>query len=248
MIIHQTDYLQVYFDESNNLTIQTWIKSPENVFVFKQEMLLFVAIQQKHKASKALWLHKNFTFIMTESTKKWAEQHVVHPCFAAGVKKFAFVVSKDVFSHLSVVESFDGLNIPLMPRHFVSEKEAMDWLINDISPLSNQEYKVSYEGADDDGNILLKIKAPTDASNVLRLFKKFQSNNTFQSKNLIKFQSLTTREKEILLKYAHGHNADTIAKTLNISIFTVRTHWRNIKQKLKINSLVDATKFLHFYH
>ena len=43
----------------------------------------------------------------------------------------AFVVSKDVFSHLSIVESFDDIDMPA-PKHFVEQKEALNWLLGDF--------------------------------------------------------------------------------------------------------------------
>lgn len=248
MIINQSDYLKVFYDQTNDLFIQTWTKSPENIAVFKKEMFRFVDIQKQYRVSKALWLHKNFALTFDDNTKQWAEKNIVHPCFESGIKKFAFVVSKHVFSHLSIIESFDDLDIPSMPRHFKSKKEAMDWLIEDIHINdANQKPTVIYEGMDKEGHMLIKIKNPSNVTNVIRLFKKFKNTDSFYVKNFAKYQSLTVREKEILFKYANGDSTKNIASSLNISVYTVRTHWRNIKQKLDVDSFVNATKYLVFY-
>ncbi len=247
MIVHQTDYLVSFFDIENSLFIQNWKKSPENTEVFKNEMLGFVKKYEEYNPSIALWLHKNFTLILDIETQNWAERHVVHPCVKAGNKKLAFVVSKDVFSHLSVVDSFDGLDINT-PKHFISEKEALKWLIGDQEiSFEPKESSVHFEGVDAEGNMLLKVRTSSEATEILRLFKGVKDVNSFYNKNLYKFNSLTKREKEVLLKYANGVSLSVIGETYNISIFTVRTHWRNIKKKLAIQSSIDTVKYIPFF-
>jgi len=247
MIIHQTDYLESFFDKPNRLVIQNWKKSPESSLIFKEEMLKFVEKYKKYNPSKALWLHKDFTLILDTETQKWAEDHVIYPCIEAGNQKFAFVVSKDVFSHLSVVDSFEGLEIK-MPRHFTCEREALKWLIDDCETHhEDQESSISFEGLDVDGNVLLKIKTSAEVTNFLRLFKGVRNDDKFYKSNLHTFNSLTNREKEVLLKYAKGNSIQEISNALNISIYTTRTHWRNIKRKLSIHSSVDAVKYISFY-
>jgi len=247
MIVHQTDYLVSFFDIENSLFIQNWKKSPENVVVFKNEMLRFVKKYEEYSPSRALWLHKNFALILDVETQNWAERNVVHPCVKAGNKKLAFVVSKDVFSHLSIVDSFDGVDMDL-PKHFISEKEALKWLIDDQKISSEaKESSVYFEGIDSEGNMLLKVKTSSEATEILKLFKGVKDVNTFYNKNLYKFNALTKREKEVLLKYANGVSLSVIGETYNISIFTVRTHWRNIKKKLEIQSSIDAVKYIPFF-
>lgn len=248
MIVHQTDYLESLFDKSHSLCIQNWKKSPETSEVFKQEMLGFVETYKKYRPKKALWLHQNFALVLDKDTQKWAEEHVVYPCIKFGNQKFAFVLSKDVFSHVSVVDSFEGLNIRL-PKHFTSEKEALKWLTEDVGEEveENMRSSIYFEGLDKEGNMLLKIKTSSDATNLLKIFGKAQKEDTFYNTNLTKFSSLTNREKEILWKYARGTSMEDISNYLNISIYTARTHWRNIKRKLAIDSSIEAVKFLSFF-
>lgn len=247
MIVHQTNYLESFFDKPNDLFIQNWKKSPENSKIFQQEMLKFVSCYTEYAPKKALWLHQNFTLILDKETQKWAEDHVVTPCIEAGNEKFAFVVSKDVFSHVSVVDSFEGLNIRL-PKHFTNEEEALKWLLSDQEEES--QYSTSsifFDGVDQEGNMVLKIKNTSEATNLLKLFGRVQKEDAFFHTNLKRFQSLTAREKEVLLKYANGVSIEEISDLFNISVYTVRTHWRNIKRKLAIDSSIAAVKFLSFY-
>lgn len=55
--------------------------------------------------------------------------------------------------------------------------------------------------------------------------------------------SLTASEKNILREIALGKTTKEIASDKNLSFHTVNTHRRNIYQKLKVNSVNEATRF-----
>lgn len=56
------------------------------------------------------------------------------------------------------------------------------------------------------------------------------------------FQTLSRREQEILENLSKGYRYKEIADKLFVSIETVRTHIRNIYEKLQVNSRVEALK------
>lgn len=56
------------------------------------------------------------------------------------------------------------------------------------------------------------------------------------------FQELSKREQEILEQLSKGYRYKEIADQLFISLDTVRTHIRNIYEKLQVNSRVEALK------
>ncbi len=56
------------------------------------------------------------------------------------------------------------------------------------------------------------------------------------------FQVLSRREQEMLEQLSMGYRYKEIAEKLFLSIDTVRTHIRNIYEKLQVNSRVDALK------
>jgi DNA-binding NarL/FixJ family response regulator len=64
---------------------------------------------------------------------------------------------------------------------------------------------------------------------------------SFQQKDSIDgSQLLTQREKEILKSLAKGLRYKEIASEFNIGIETVRSHARNIYEKLQVQSRMDA--------
>ncbi|CAL1519630.1 helix-turn-helix transcriptional regulator [Chitinophaga sp. MM2321] len=62
------------------------------------------------------------------------------------------------------------------------------------------------------------------------------------------FAALTAREKFILKYTALGDSSLKISKALNIAENTVKTHRRNIKQKLNAKSNYDITKFAQTFN
>nr|HPH86399.1 response regulator transcription factor [Ferruginibacter sp.] len=56
------------------------------------------------------------------------------------------------------------------------------------------------------------------------------------------FQELSRREQEVLEQLAKGFRYQEIGDKLFVSIETVRTHIRNIYEKLQVNSRVEALK------
>ncbi len=54
---------------------------------------------------------------------------------------------------------------------------------------------------------------------------------------------LTLTEKEILKEIAWGKTAKEIARTRNISVYTVITHRKNIYRKLEVNNSQEASRY-----
>lgn len=67
--------------------------------------------------------------------------------------------------------------------------------------------------------------------------------NTFLRENQAVFSSLTKREKEVLRLLALGKDSKKIAADLYISSKTVKTHRKNLRKKLNIQSAYDITLF-----
>jgi DNA-binding NarL/FixJ family response regulator len=53
------------------------------------------------------------------------------------------------------------------------------------------------------------------------------------------YDLLTAREREILHLLAEGKSNKEIAVLLNLSLFTVETHRRNLQDKLNVHSLAE---------
>jgi DNA-binding NarL/FixJ family response regulator len=70
------------------------------------------------------------------------------------------------------------------------------------------------------------------SDDLIKLTLEFDQNDT-----------LTSREREVLILLAEGKKSQEIANALFISVNTVRRHRYNIMEKLNINNLADLVKY-----
>lgn len=246
MEIYKGDYLTIQFEKENDRFVQFWTTVPLSIDAFKKEMLIYTLLYKKYKSSQTLWLQQNFTLDLDTATHIWLEEYVNIPCLEYGNERAAFVVGKDVLAHLSVINSFEKVGSKINARHFASEKDARDWLNNELtsSPKLYKKTEITYEGIDQDGNSIIKIKRdPKDLANTIRSFKNLTEENKFIKSHIEKYSSLTKREREILKLRSKGKTPQEIAIQLFLSIHTIRTHWKNIKRKLNIKSFNDVIKY-----
>jgi len=243
--VYKGPYLTIYFDKAKDRFVQFWNTPVNQMDSFKKEMLIYTSFYEQHRPTQTLWLQEKFILNLDNEAFNWIETHVNIPCAEYGNKKAAFVVGKDVLSHLTVIDSFEKEHSIINVSHFASEKEAEDWLDETPSPLRGSiKTAITYEGIDRDGNSIIKVKrASQDITKTIKSFKDLIDENDFIKKNIDSYSSLTKRENEVLALYATGQSYKEISELLFISVFTVKTHWRNIKKKLKINSFNDVIKY-----
>jgi DNA-binding NarL/FixJ family response regulator len=77
--------------------------------------------------------------------------------------------------------------------------------------------------------------SPMNSSIATQVLKMFASMSP-ASKNY----DLSQREKDVLYSLVNGNSYKMVASSLKISIDTVRTHIRNIYEKLQVNSKSEA--------
>ncbi len=81
--------------------------------------------------------------------------------------------------------------------------------------------------------------APMSRDIAKRVIETFRVNSSIGQPKT-KFDDLTKRELQILEYISHGYNTRKVAEELYISYETVRTHLKNIYQKLHVHTLVEA--------
>lgn len=246
MVLYEGPFLKITYEEDKSLFVQQWSHVLNTVTDFKSEMLIFVKMYKKYCPKYVLWLQEAFSLILDKETYLWIDENVNKVGEAYGNEKVAFVVGKDVFAHVSVLDSFEDTNCKLLTRHFLSEADARDWLFQIIQPISNNlKPRVIFLGCDHQGDFTFKIEnTENHVAEALKLFKSTVEEYQFTNQNLCRFTELTNREKEVLKLVAEGKTNETIGKMLFISAHTARTHWRNIKEKLNIKHEKD----IEFYY
>jgi DNA-binding CsgD family transcriptional regulator len=139
-----------------------------------------------------------------------------------------------LLSHLERNNDDEILSLFQQVRPLV--KEAWTWYLTSVKIFMR----------DEDGKPILTISValPVDpqhdiTSKVSRLLEE----NNFLRKNLKKFTTLGKREKEVLKWLALGRSSSEIANELFISVSTVETHRKNIRQKLEVSTSYQLSQY-----
>jgi DNA-binding NarL/FixJ family response regulator len=61
-------------------------------------------------------------------------------------------------------------------------------------------------------------------------------------------QSVTARERQVLIRIAAGHSNKTVARELNLSVKTIEKHRANLMRKLALHNAADITRFALNHH
>ncbi len=232
--IYSGKHLTIRYDRDEDLFIQEWNPSPDNIKDFKSEMLTYTKLYEKYRPKNTLWMQINFNLVIDDETKIWIEKNVNEPCFEYGNQKCAFVVGKDILSHIQTIDVFEKTNSCIIPKHFATEADARLWIFKDSIP-EKQNDKLKFDGIDSKGNLIVRIPS----NNIKNTFKNIHDSvqqELFNEQHKEKLTTLTKREKEILKLIVQDKKHQEIADLLFISLHTLRTHWKNIKQKLDVNS------------
>jgi DNA-binding NarL/FixJ family response regulator len=78
-----------------------------------------------------------------------------------------------------------------------------------------------------------------------RLIERFTDQPTIDAETSKRAESLTDREREVLIHVGHGLNNTEIAKALHISESTAKTHLQRVLMKLHLRDRVGAAVFAY---
>lgn len=97
--------------------------------------------------------------------------------------------------------------------------------------------------------LALTVALPIDEEHYFtpKIERLMQENKFLREKQKV-FASLSKREKEVLQHLVLGHDSGKIAEALFISEATVKTHRRNIRNKLNAESTYDLLQFAQAFN
>lgn len=135
---------------------------------------------------------------------------------------------------LDLVKSGDNNKVLSFYQYIKLPEKDFEWFFT-TSKLFNSEYVIS---------ITLPVSIVKDFNeHIIEVLNE----NVFLKSNLNKFKALTKREKEIIRYLVKGASNTTIAREINVSEHTIKTHRRNIYKKLEISNVCDLVKFAQVY-
>lgn len=240
--------MQLYYSKFINISIeddvlvQQWSDEKLTPEDFTKELCHFLAIYKQEKATNLLWDNYNCQLIIPESLNKWIEEDILTPIYQKGIRNMSFTIPQITTVHLSILKSLEKSK-PMISQLFFAEKgDALSFLKNQniVQPPPSFACDFNQELKSFDVNLQV---SPNDLPKVIRFLKELEVENKFIEKQKEKFETLTFRELEVFTLIAKGLTNKLIASQLFIEESSVKTHRKNIKQKLEIKSAYDIYRY-----
>lgn len=129
----------------------------------------------------------------------------------------------------------------LFQRVRIQGQEEMVWHITCV--------RIFYRNGKGDVTHTISVSFPVDRmKHIPNKAERLFAESEFFRRNLSKYLSLGQRAQEVLRLVALGKSSAEIAEELSISVETVNTHRKKIKQKLGISSNYGFTEYAHAFN
>lgn len=138
MEIYKSEYQTINFDESKSILSKFWTPKTDdlNADTFSAEVNKIAECAEKYNAKYILDDTRDFSFTITLDLQSWVDNEVFPRFIAAGLKKYAIIVSKEFISQLSIEQTMEGEkgSQTFEVLYFDNTEEAQRWI---ESPLSS---------------------------------------------------------------------------------------------------------------
>ncbi len=106
--VYESTYVTLIVNEEAQLLKVIWLPATESMQDedFRKELTAYAEITEKYRPTKSLVDTKFFLFTVVPETQEWINQNIHQRSLQAGIKKFAYLVSEDLFSQVSIELDF----------------------------------------------------------------------------------------------------------------------------------------------
>ncbi|AZQ64966.1 response regulator transcription factor [Flammeovirga pectinis] len=243
MLLYSSKSLDIFFEHQFDRCILNWKETPESIALFKKDILSYVKVGTTYLMKQAIWYQEKLTIPINEELGKWIEENMNEPFIQEFKNRNYYPLNNEYHYPVALVIGAEAYNLFALtqlnekttdittgrrkPKVFANRQEAKIWLDKWQSAKPNYNHQEELKGS--------KLSPKIDS--ILKTHYKSQLNFLEEDKN--NFNTVTRREKEIITYLLQGKKVGEIALLLCISVHTVRTHWKNIKKKLQIKSVLD---------
>lgn len=134
MEIYKSDYQIINFDDSKSLLSKSWTPKTEDLEkdTFHDEVNKIAECAEEKNAKYILDDTRDFSFTITIELQSWVDNEVFPRFIAAGLKKYAIIVSKEFISQLSIEQTMEGEkgSQTFEVQYFDNTEEARHWIEN----------------------------------------------------------------------------------------------------------------------
>lgn len=129
MEIFKSDYKTTEYDEHLSVIINRWTDVPMDDSIFQEEILIWLDFIEQYRPIGLVADTKKFNFLISVEMQEWTNTVVFPRIIAAGVEKFALVVSEDIITQLALEQTMDEEKTgAFVSKYFENEADALKWL------------------------------------------------------------------------------------------------------------------------
>ena len=129
----KNEFLEVVYEEQNNICIADWTEVTEdaNPKDFKDWNKALVKVTESCNSIRLLANTLNYKFLITTDLQKWSVSNIFQPFAKAGIRKIAIIVPLDLFPNIALKQFSDEYEEGNIETIFFTDlEEARTWLIS----------------------------------------------------------------------------------------------------------------------
>ncbi|MCC5945614.1 MAG: hypothetical protein JJT94_11820 [Bernardetiaceae bacterium] len=133
MILHENKYVKIVLDQDAMILKVIWSEATEDMEDkdFREGLIRYAEMVELYKPAKVLVNTKVFKMAIPPDTQEWVDTYIQPRALQAGVKYFAYIVSEDLFSQVSIEQTMEENTAQnFTTQYFESEDTAVTWLLS----------------------------------------------------------------------------------------------------------------------
>ncbi len=239
MTIYQSEFLNII--KTDDVFIQIWTENLLFVDDYKRELLTFMELLCQHRPKWVIVDVKKCRLVIPEELDAWMAEKILIPMSKKGIKKLAFTIAEDTAVHIAIVTSLDKAKPIIQSSYFADLNDATEHF-QSIKKSKSPKFECQTNTTTDSISIDLNIDS-NDLPHFINSMKQLEIDNQFAKDHSDLYNTLTFREIEIFKLIAKGYTNKQIGLASFIEESSVKTHRKNIKQKLNIVSIFDIYQY-----
>ena len=130
--IHTSQFCTIDWIDSDKIFEFHFIDTTDMLWKdFQEEMLIQVKLAQKYHPKYFFFDTQNFNFTIAPDMQDWIDTNILTEFVKVGVLKYAYIVSKEFISQLSIELLMDEkVGKFFKTEYFTSKQEAKKWLLS----------------------------------------------------------------------------------------------------------------------
>ena len=131
-ILYKDEYVQMTYDQENNMLIDVWTTQSENLSEegFKGLLINWLGVMKKHQIKNALTDSLNFRVTLSPDLQNWIMENIAKEAHKFGYQKQALIMPDEFFANLSIELFADEQNSLITTQYFSDMTSARKWLLN----------------------------------------------------------------------------------------------------------------------